>query len=86
MSFTKSRAYSYDARPIPHAIAATRALTYTRFTLQALVRCLLDYADAEFTRDTGEALAELKKSPPKSPKRPADSVRGKTLRGTVIKR
>jgi hypothetical protein len=31
-------------------------------------------------------MAELKKSPPTSPKRPAYPVRGKTLRGTVIKR
>jgi hypothetical protein len=27
-------------------------------------------------------MAELKKNPPKTPKRPADPVRGKTLRGT----
>ena len=40
----------------PHAIARTRANTYTRFTLLSLVRCLLDYADAEFTRDTAESL------------------------------
>jgi hypothetical protein len=39
----------------PHAIAATRQHTYTRFTLLAIVRCLLDYADAEFTRDTPES-------------------------------
>jgi hypothetical protein len=40
----------------PHGIAATRANAYTRFTLIALVRCLLDYADAEFTRDTAESV------------------------------
>ena len=40
----------------PHSIAATRAETYTRFTLLALVRCLLDYADSEFTRDTAESV------------------------------
>ena len=39
----------------PHAIAATRPHTYTRATLQLLIRCLLDYADAEFTRDTSES-------------------------------
>lgn len=39
----------------PHAIAATRGNTYTRFTLLAIVRCLLDFADAEFTQDTAES-------------------------------
>lgn len=39
----------------PHSIAATRRNTYTRYTLQAIARCLLDYADAEFTRDTAES-------------------------------
>src|SRR5436853_1274988 len=41
----------------PHDIASLRANPYTRFTLMALVRCFLDYADAEFTRDTSESLA-----------------------------
>jgi hypothetical protein len=40
----------------PHAIAATRRLTYTRFTLLAIVRLLLDFADDEFTRDTAETV------------------------------
>jgi hypothetical protein len=40
----------------PHAIAATRRLTYTRFTLLAAVRLLLDFADDEFTRDTAETV------------------------------
>ncbi len=44
----------------PHAIAAVRPHTYTRGTLQLLVGCLLDYADAEFTRDTGESLARAR--------------------------
>jgi hypothetical protein len=39
----------------PHAIAATRQNTYTRFTLLTIIRCLLDYADAEFTQDTSES-------------------------------
>jgi Tc toxin complex TcA C-terminal TcB-binding domain len=39
----------------PHAIAATRKNTYTRFTILAIVRCLLDSADAEFTQDTPES-------------------------------
>ncbi|HST21597.1 MAG TPA: neuraminidase-like domain-containing protein [Blastocatellia bacterium] len=40
----------------PHAIAATRANSYTRFTLLSIIRCLLDYADNEFTRDTAESV------------------------------
>src|SRR5262249_54435587 len=40
----------------PHLIAATRANAYTRYTLMALVRCFLEYADAEFTRDTPESV------------------------------
>lgn len=39
----------------PHAIATTRSNTYTRFTLLTIIRCLLDYADAEFTQDTSES-------------------------------
>ncbi|MGA9767844.1 MAG: neuraminidase-like domain-containing protein [Blastocatellia bacterium] len=40
----------------PHAIAETRPNAYTRFTLLAIIRCLLEYADAEFTRDTAETV------------------------------
>jgi len=40
----------------PHSIAATRINTYTRFTLLATVRCFIEYADAEFTRDTAESV------------------------------
>ncbi|MEU9917799.1 neuraminidase-like domain-containing protein [Streptomyces sp. NPDC051001] len=40
----------------PHAIAAIRPHTYTRATLQLIIRCLLDYADSEFTRDTSESV------------------------------
>jgi hypothetical protein len=34
-----------------HAIAATRENTYTRHILLLIVRCLIDYADALFSRD-----------------------------------
>jgi hypothetical protein len=44
----------------PHAIAATRHLTYTRFTIMSLVRCLLDFADSEFTQETGESIARAR--------------------------
>ncbi|HEU4328717.1 MAG TPA: neuraminidase-like domain-containing protein [Roseiflexaceae bacterium] len=40
----------------PHDVARQRTNAYTRFTITALARCFLDYADAEFTRETGEAL------------------------------
>lgn len=44
----------------PHAIAVTRSNTYTSFTLLSIIRCLLDYADAEFTFDTAESLARAR--------------------------
>ena len=44
----------------PHEIVTnpltTRANAYTRFTIMSLVRCCLDFADAEFTRDTAESV------------------------------
>ena len=40
----------------PHLIASTRRNTYTRFTLLSIVRCFLEYADDEFTRDTAESV------------------------------
>jgi hypothetical protein len=40
----------------PHTIAATRANTYTRYTLLSIIRCLVEFADAEFTRDTAESV------------------------------
>lgn len=42
----------------PHSIAAERNNTYTRYTLQSLISCLLDYADAQFTIDTSKTLKE----------------------------
>lgn len=44
----------------PHRIASNRRLAYTRFTVMAIVRCLLDYADAEFTRETPESVAKAR--------------------------
>ncbi|WP_152206097.1 neuraminidase-like domain-containing protein [Marinobacter changyiensis] len=40
----------------PHATAVTRTGAYVRFTLISVIRCLLEYADAEFTRDTAESV------------------------------
>jgi hypothetical protein len=39
----------------PHGIATKRKDAYTRFTLLSMVRCFLDFADSEFTNDTGES-------------------------------
>jgi hypothetical protein len=44
----------------PHEIARTRPNAYTRYTLQAIAGCLLDFADAEFTRDTSESVARAR--------------------------
>ncbi|MCB9102284.1 MAG: hypothetical protein H6632_22290 [Anaerolineales bacterium] len=54
-TYQRSNAWLLD--PLnPHSIAATRRNTYTRFTLLALIRCFLDYADAEFSQDTAESV------------------------------
>jgi Tc toxin complex TcA C-terminal TcB-binding domain len=49
----------------PHVTASLRnqpggANPYTRFTLMSIVRCLLEYGDAEFTYDTGESIARAR--------------------------
>jgi Tc toxin complex TcA C-terminal TcB-binding domain len=44
----------------PHEIVMVRANAYTRFTLMTLVRCYLDFADAEFTRDNVESVARAR--------------------------
>lgn len=44
----------------PHSIAGSRPCPYTRFTLISLARCCLEFADAEFTRDTIESIAHAR--------------------------
>jgi hypothetical protein len=44
----------------PHTIAATRAESYTHFTLLSLIGCFLDFADAQFTRDTAESVPQAR--------------------------
>jgi len=44
----------------PHVIATKRKDAYTRFTLLAMVRCFLDFADSEFTNDTGESISRAR--------------------------
>lgn len=45
----------------PHSIAETRRFSYTRFTLLSLIRCFLEYADAEFTSDTPESVVRARR-------------------------
>ena len=44
----------------PHLLAATRSDISLRFILISIIRCLLDYAEAEFTTDTPESLARTR--------------------------
>lgn len=44
----------------PHAIAKTRYQAYTRFTLLSIIKCLLDYADSEFSYDTPESVPQAR--------------------------
>jgi hypothetical protein len=44
----------------PHQLAATRPNSYTRYTVLAIARCLLEYADAEFTIDTVESVSRAR--------------------------
>jgi hypothetical protein len=44
----------------PHNIIATRQDGYTLYTVLSIVRCLADFADAQFTRDTAETVAQAR--------------------------
>ncbi len=44
-----------------HRIASIRTNAYTAFTISAIIRCLLAYGDAEFTRDTAESLPNARR-------------------------
>lgn len=44
----------------PHTVAAGRPNPYTRYTFAAIARCMLEYGDSEFTRDTGESRARAR--------------------------
>ena len=45
----------------PHSVAKFRHGAYRRFTLICLIRCLLEYADAEFTMDNIESIARARR-------------------------
>lgn len=49
-----------DIKLDPHVIAKDRANSYTRYTILSLVRCVLDFADSEFSLDTGESLTRAR--------------------------
>ncbi|MBE7385211.1 MAG: hypothetical protein F6J95_027900 [Leptolyngbya sp. SIO1E4] len=52
---------SFFVDPInPHAIATNRRNAYTQFTLFTVIRCLLDFADSEFTQDTAESISRAR--------------------------
>ena len=44
----------------PHIFAPTRKNAYTRFTVMSIVRCLLAYADLEFSRNLTESIARAR--------------------------
>lgn len=44
----------------PHSVASLRRDTYTRFTILSIVRCFLDFADSEYTRDTPESVPKAR--------------------------
>lgn len=53
----KGDEYDWLLDPLnPHSIAQTRPNTYVRYTLLSIIRCLLEYAEAEFTIDNPESL------------------------------
>lgn len=57
LTLDATRMSDWYADPLnPHATAAIRPHTYTRYTLRAITSCLLDHADAEFTADTSESV------------------------------
>ncbi|WP_158711559.1 Tc toxin subunit A-related protein [Streptomyces xylophagus] len=44
----------------PFALVANRPAPYTRYTLLSVIRCHLDYADAQFARETDESVAHAR--------------------------
>ena len=44
----------------PFTLIANRPTPYTRYTLLCVIQCHLDFADAEFTRETDESIAHAR--------------------------
>ena len=55
-TYDQTSQWLLDNSANPHQFAKQRANAYTRFTLLAIVRCMLSYADSEFTTDSFESL------------------------------
>lgn len=56
-----SRSLNWLQDPLnPHAIAINRKEAYSQFTIQSIVRCLLSYADTEYSLDTVESVPRAK--------------------------
>jgi len=61
LATTLTQSPDWLADPLsPHAIAATRPNAYTRFTVLAVVRCLLGWADSEFAGGSAETVARAR--------------------------
>jgi Tc toxin complex TcA C-terminal TcB-binding domain len=61
LPLTYNRAQNWFLDPLnPLAIAETRQNCNLRFTLFAIIRCLLEFADDEFTQDTAESNARAR--------------------------
>jgi hypothetical protein len=59
--FVFARSTEWLQRPLdPHAIAETRKDSYSRYTILSIAKCLIDYADTEFTRSTSESIAHAR--------------------------
>ncbi|HEU0254178.1 MAG TPA: hypothetical protein VFR12_14180, partial [Pyrinomonadaceae bacterium] len=55
-TYDQTSQWLLDNSANPHQFAKQRANAYTRFTMLSIVRCMLSYADSEFTTDSFESL------------------------------
>lgn len=60
LTFPPNWTASLDPFALVDVPAAKRPMPYTRCTLLSIIRCHLDYADAEFTRETDESVAHAR--------------------------
>src|SRR5262249_7562420 len=44
----------------PFTLVTKRPVPFTRYTLMSIIRCHVDFADAEFTRETDESVAHAR--------------------------
>ncbi|HEX6045640.1 MAG TPA: neuraminidase-like domain-containing protein [Pyrinomonadaceae bacterium] len=55
-NYSQTSQWLLDSAANPHQFARTRSNAHTRFTLLCIVRCMLSFADSEFTTDSFESL------------------------------